>query len=144
MASYGVTLALYASSEPSNCAGGASRRSGRDEEATSSRLLSPYARIVAIMPELTISYAISRASPAPTDPPANDTVSFLLDASSRQQHLASLQQALGDARAQMNDRLTEWKDVLKDVEKQQQKKNKKRAEDDADDDEDDEDLEDAE
>lgn len=97
-----------------------------------------------MMPELTISYAISRADPAPTDPPANDSISFALDASSRQQHLVSLQHALGDARTQMNDRLTEWKDVLKDVEKQQQKKNKKRAEDDADDDEDDEDLEDAE
>lgn len=96
------------------------------------------------MTELTISYAISRASPAPTDPPANATISFALDASSRQQHLVSLQHALGDARTHMNDRLTEWKDVLKDVEKQQQKKkNKKRAEDDADDDED-EDFDDAE
>ncbi|KWU44350.1 hypothetical protein RHOSPDRAFT_34142 [Rhodotorula sp. JG-1b] len=95
------------------------------------------------MPDLTISYAISRASPAPTDPPAHDSVSFALDVSSRQQHLVSLQHALGDARTQMNDRLTEWKDVLKDVEKQQQKKNKKRSEDDADE-EDDEDLEDAE
>ncbi|GAA5880806.1 hypothetical protein JCM3774_005757 [Rhodotorula dairenensis] len=96
------------------------------------------------MTALTVSYAIARATPAPTDPPASDRVSFAVDSSSRSAHLASLETALGDARTNMNDRLTEWKHALKDVEKLQKPKKGEKGAQDEDLDEEEDDLDDAE
>ncbi|BGP58133.1 hypothetical protein JCM8202_006165 [Rhodotorula sphaerocarpa] len=88
------------------------------------------------MAALNISYTIARADPAPTDPPTTGAHSFPLDASTPHAHLVSLEQALGDARTQMNARLTEWKDVLKDVEKPPKKNGGKKQQDEDEDDED--------
>lgn len=84
-----------------------------------------------------ISYSITRSDPHPSDPPASDSVSFPLDSSSPHAHLVSLETALGDARSTMNERLTEWKNVLKDVEKPP-KKGKKQDDDEEVDDDDEE------
>ncbi|GAA5989934.1 hypothetical protein JCM10908_002383 [Rhodotorula pacifica] len=92
------------------------------------------------MTDFTVSYTISRADPSPSDPPTSDTFSFPLDSSSPHAHLVSLEKALGDARAQMNGRLTEWKEALKDVEKPLKKSKKQKAEEEEEDEEEDEEL----
>ncbi|GAA5881632.1 hypothetical protein JCM16303_005521 [Sporobolomyces ruberrimus] len=80
------------------------------------------------MTYLTITHTLSLPSsfaPPPSASPSIDTLSYPLDNSSPTSQLESLEKQLGEARNAMNDRLTEWKDLLKDYEKDETKKNEK-------------------
>ncbi|CEQ41724.1 SPOSA6832_03459 [Sporobolomyces salmonicolor] len=84
------------------------------------------------MTTLRITYSITPplsftpgASPAP--PPQTATFSYPLSTSSPVSHLESLELALGQARGQMNETLTEWKDALKGEESEKEKKKGKKA-----------------
>ncbi|GAA5923170.1 hypothetical protein JCM3775_007454 [Rhodotorula graminis] len=90
------------------------------------------------MTSLEISYTISHPSDLGSAPPASATLPYALDTSSPSAHLQSLEVALAHARADLNERLTAWKDALKDVEKVVRNKKGNKA-DDEDEDEDDED-----
>ena len=89
------------------------------------------------MANLTISHSIhlppSFAAPQAA-PPASDSFEYAVDTSSPHLHLESLVRELGRARNDLNERLTKWKDLVKDVEKDD-KKNKKKKSDDGDEDE---------
>ncbi|GAA5931036.1 uncharacterized protein JCM15063_002526 [Sporobolomyces koalae] len=92
------------------------------------------------MSAFTITHRIQPPSSFATPdsaPPTTDTFSYPLDTSSPLAHLQSLEQQLGLARNDLNERLTVWKDLLKDVEKEDKKKKKKRDDDEDDDGEDD-------
>ncbi|BGP43387.1 hypothetical protein JCM10450v2_007543 [Rhodotorula kratochvilovae] len=91
------------------------------------------------MAALELTYTITHPSALPTPPPAFATLPYTLDTSTPLAHLQSLEAALGQARADLNERLTEWKDALKDVEKVVKKKKGKKD----DDEEDEEEEEDA-
>ncbi|BGP35248.1 hypothetical protein JCM10296v2_007083 [Rhodotorula toruloides] len=82
------------------------------------------------MPSLQVSYTIAKPASSPNAPPATATFDYPLDSSTPLSHLQSLENALGEARKQMNERLTEWKEELKDVEKPVKKGKKKDAEED--------------
>ncbi|GAA5903129.1 uncharacterized protein JCM6883_002705 [Sporobolomyces salmoneus] len=93
------------------------------------------------MASLTISHSISLPSSFPTPPsacPSIDTFEYALDTSSPFSQLQSLEKQLGAARNDLNERLTEWKDLLKDFEKEDKKKKKKKDEDEEDEGEEDE------
>ncbi|GAA6059932.1 hypothetical protein JCM10212_003072 [Sporobolomyces blumeae] len=97
------------------------------------------------MTSLSISLTISAPSTLngtdlASNPPAQEQLSFPLDTASPLAHLRSLEHQLGLARDSMNDKLTVWKDLLKDVEKDDKKKHKKKTKalDEPDDDDDDE------
>ncbi|GAA5955713.1 hypothetical protein JCM3765_001830 [Sporobolomyces pararoseus] len=93
------------------------------------------------MTNLTISHSInlpySFSTPG-SAPPSNDTFEYPLDTSSPLTQLQSLEKQLGAARNDLNERLTEWKDLLKDVEKEDKKKKKKKDDDEEDVEEDEE------
>ncbi|GAA6008484.1 hypothetical protein JCM11491_004495 [Sporobolomyces phaffii] len=95
------------------------------------------------MAALSISHSINAptSEPSPSEgsvrPPASDSFTYALDSSSPLTHLDSLQLALGHARADLNDRLTEWKDLLKHVEKDDKAKHRSHKTGDDDDDDDD-------
>ncbi|GAA6002686.1 uncharacterized protein JCM10292_002967 [Rhodotorula paludigena] len=87
------------------------------------------------MPSLSVSYNISPPpafSASTATPEPSSTLSYPLDASTPLAHLESLERALQSARDDLNARLTEWKDALKDVEKPAKKGKKKSAEEDED------------
>ncbi|BGO95389.1 hypothetical protein NBRC10512_001857 [Rhodotorula toruloides] len=84
------------------------------------------------MPALQVSYTIAKPASSPNAPPATATFEHPVDSSTPLSHLQSLENALGEARKQMNERLTEWKEQLKDVEKPAKKGKKKDAEEDED------------
>ncbi|GAA5827641.1 hypothetical protein JCM11251_001766 [Rhodosporidiobolus azoricus] len=90
-------------------------------------------------PLLEIRYDIavpsSHALSSSTTTPPIDSLSFPLSSSSPLAHLQALETALGEARKEMNERLTAWKDELRAVEKEKEKKGKKRAEEDEEDEE---------
>lgn len=93
------------------------------------------------MTSLTVSYKISTPEGFTSSIGLSKerTISFPLDTSTPSTHLASLEEQLGTARDQLNQELTEWKDQLKDVERDQtKKKSKKKKSDDYDDEEDEE------
>ncbi|BGP03401.1 hypothetical protein RTBOTA2_006186 [Rhodotorula toruloides] len=92
------------------------------------------------MPALQISYTIAKPALSPSAPPATATFDYPLDSSTPLLHLQSLENALGEARKQMNERLTEWKEELKDVEKPAKKGKKKDAEEDEDEQEEEDDA----
>lgn len=80
------------------------------------------------MATFTISHSInspSTLSLPDSAPPQTDTLEYPLDTSSPLAQLQSLEKQLGVARNDMNERLTQWKDLLKDVEKEDKKKKKK-------------------
>ncbi|BGP27585.1 hypothetical protein JCM10295v2_006557 [Rhodotorula toruloides] len=83
------------------------------------------------MPALQVSYTIAKAPLSSSNaPPATATFDYPLDSSTPLSHLQSLEKALGEARKQMNERLTEWKEELKNVEKPAKKGKRKDAEED--------------
>ncbi|GAA5985658.1 hypothetical protein JCM11641_001465 [Rhodosporidiobolus odoratus] len=81
------------------------------------------------MPDLKVSYTICLPSDhtAATTELSTSSFSLPLDSSSPAAHLQSLEAALGEARAQMNQRLTVWKEELKVEEKKKEKEGRKRA-----------------
>lgn len=84
------------------------------------------------MATFTISHSIdspSSLSLPSSAPPQTDTFEYPLDTSSPLAQLQSLEKQLGVARNDMNERLTQWKDLLKEVEKEDKKKKKKKTED---------------
>jgi hypothetical protein len=93
------------------------------------------------MASFTISHSINLPSSfsAPTSaPPSTDTFSYPLDTSSPLAHLQSLEEQLGVARNDLNARLTEWKEAVKDLEKEDKKKKKKNQDEEEDGDEEEE------
>ena len=93
------------------------------------------------MSQFTISHSINLPSSFSTPssaPPSNDTFEYPLDTSTPLAQLQSLEQHVGAARNDLNERLTEWKDLLKDVEKEDKKKKKRKDDDDEDVEEDEE------
>lgn len=85
------------------------------------------------MPALQVSYTIAKPpSSSSNGRPATATFDYPLDSSTPLAQLQSLENALGEARKQMNERLTEWKEELKDVEKPAKKGKKQSAEEDED------------
>ncbi|GAA6054080.1 hypothetical protein JCM3770_006163 [Rhodotorula araucariae] len=74
------------------------------------------------MAALELTFTITHPTTLPSPPPASATLPYSLDTSNPLAHLQSLELALGQARADLNERLTEWKDALKDVEKVAKKK----------------------
>ncbi|GAA6021501.1 hypothetical protein JCM10207_005781 [Rhodosporidiobolus poonsookiae] len=97
------------------------------------------------MPALEVSYTIVLpiGHTVRTTSPSTGSFSHPLDASTPQAHLQSLEHALGEARKQMNERLTEWKDELRDAEKEKEKKGRKKGADEDDDEEEEEEDESA-
>ncbi|GAA5876853.1 hypothetical protein JCM1840_002683 [Sporobolomyces johnsonii] len=96
------------------------------------------------MTSLRITYTITPppsftpgSSPAP--PPQTATFSYPISTSSPVSHLESLELALGQARGQMNETLTEWKDALKGEESEKERKKSKKATEEDEDDEGEED-----
>ncbi|GAA5919460.1 hypothetical protein JCM6882_006334 [Rhodosporidiobolus microsporus] len=83
-------------------------------------------------PALQIKYSIAVPSTHTVSStcatPSSDTLSLPLSSSTPLEQLQSLEAALGDARKEMNERLTEWKDELRAVEKEKEKRGRKRAE----------------
>lgn len=75
------------------------------------------------MPALQLSYTINPppGTPLPSQP-ASQTHSYELDASSAQAQLISLEGALGQAREQLNQELTVWKEAVKGLEVDRKKK----------------------
>ncbi|GAA5855116.1 hypothetical protein JCM9279_001957 [Rhodotorula babjevae] len=90
------------------------------------------------MTSLELTYTVSHPSDLASPPPASATLPYALDTSSPSAHLQSLEVALAQARADLNERLTEWKDALKDVEKVVRKKKGKKADEEEDDEDDEE------
>ncbi|BGP20000.1 hypothetical protein JCM10213_006777 [Rhodosporidiobolus nylandii] len=92
------------------------------------------------MPDLSVSYRVTLpASHTPTTTAlSSESFTIPLDSSSPAAHLRSLEAALGEARAQMNERLTVWKEELKVEEKRKEKEGRKRAQEGDEDDEEEE------
>lgn len=89
------------------------------------------------MTALQLSYTLNPPTGTPTPSlPFQATHSYALEDSSAQQHLISLEAALGKAREQLNEDLTVWKEAVKGLEAE--KKKKKKAESEEEDGEDDE------
>ncbi|KAK4053627.1 hypothetical protein OIO90_003866 [Microbotryomycetes sp. JL221] len=90
--------------------------------------------------ELNLPSSFSPASTATPLTQASSTSRIELDTTSAQSHLASLIQALKQARDEANAHLTVWKDAVKDLdsEKQIDKRNKARNDEEPDDDDEDE------
>jgi hypothetical protein len=97
------------------------------------------------MIKFTISHSINLPSsftcPDQSPPPSIDTFEYPLDLDDTSHHLESLEKQLGIARNDFNKRLTEWKGLLKDFEKEDNvnvnKKNKNKKKDDDQDEEED-------
>ncbi|KAM0786029.1 hypothetical protein ACM66B_006844 [Microbotryomycetes sp. NB124-2] len=61
---------------------------------------------------------------------SKSTISLSLDTLTAQQHLLSLERALSQARTEANERLTKWKEVVKDFESEKQRTRANKVNDD--------------
>jgi hypothetical protein len=80
-------------------------------------------------PSLSVSYSITLPPSHTTTTTASPSSSFFfpLDFTTPLAHLTSLEQALGEARNNLNEELTVWKEELRVTEKEKEKEGRKRA-----------------
>ncbi|KDE05909.1 hypothetical protein MVLG_03722 [Microbotryum lychnidis-dioicae p1A1 Lamole] len=85
----------------------------------------PTSQSLEITYSITVPEALSKSSSPPTTAPSAGTLSFPLNTtSSRNEWLSSLEKALGEARGELNEKLSEWKEVMKPFEKVEGRKKK--------------------